>query len=121
MRSHSKVILIDEFEKASKPVYNFFLQLLEEGKFTDSLGREYDLDKYIIIFTSNMPKEKVGYVTFKSERYLEEIKRECPSIKESLTASNIVKIDVSCYSNMRDINSEIMRQITEAIYSEIVK
>ena len=60
MRSHSKVILIDEFEKASKPVYNFFLQLLEEGKFTDSLGREYDLDKYIIIFTSNMPKEKVG-------------------------------------------------------------
>lgn len=148
MRSRSKVILIDEFEKASKPVYNFFLQLLEEGKFTDSLGREYDLDKYIIIFTSNMPKEKVGeylppelrsrfsykcafgplstdeknrYVTFKSERYLEEIKRECPSIKESLTASNIVKIDVSCYSNMRDINNEIMRQITEALYSEIVK
>ena len=148
MRSRSKVILIDEFEKASKPVYNFFLQLLEEGKFTDSLGREYDLDKYIIIFTSNMPKEKVGeylppelrsrfsykcafgplstdeknrYVTFKSERYLEEIKREYPSIKESLTASNIVKIDVSCYSNMRDINSEIMRQITEALYSEIVK
>lgn len=40
MRSRSKVILIDEFEKASKPVYNFFLQLLEEGKFTDSLGRE---------------------------------------------------------------------------------
>lgn len=47
MRSRSKVILIDEFEKASKPVYNFFLQLLEEGKFTDSLGREYDLDKYL--------------------------------------------------------------------------
>ena len=60
MRSRSKVILIDEFEKASKPVYNFFLQLLEEGKFTDSLGREYDLDKYIIVFTSNMPKEKIG-------------------------------------------------------------
>ena len=60
MRSRSKVILIDEFEKASKPVYNFFLQLLEEGKFTDSLGREYDLNKYIIVFTSNMPKEKIG-------------------------------------------------------------
>ena len=60
MRSRSKVILIDEFEKASKPVYNFFLQLLEEGKFTDSLGREYDLNKYIIVFTSNMPKDKIG-------------------------------------------------------------
>ena len=60
MRSRSKIILIDEFEKASKSVYNFFLQLLEEGKFTDSLGREYDLNKYIIIFTSNMPKERIG-------------------------------------------------------------
>ena len=50
--------MIDEFEKAGKAVYNFFLQLLEEGRFTDSQGREYDLNKYIIIFTSNMPKEK---------------------------------------------------------------
>ena len=113
MRSRSKVILIDEFEKASKSVYNFFLQLLEEGKFTDSLGREYDLNKYIIVFTSNMPKEKIGdflppelrsrfnykcafwplstkekeqYVAFKSERYLEKIRCECPEIDGTLKA-----------------------------------
>ena len=148
MRSRSKVILIDEFEKASKPVYNFFLQLLEEGKFTDSLGREYDLDKYIIVFTSNMPKEKIGeflppelrsrfnykcafwplstkekeqYVAFKSERYLEKIKCACPQIDKNLKASDIVYIDVSHYSNMRDINGEIMRQITESLYKQIVK
>ena len=147
MRSRSKVILIDEFEKASKPVYNFFLQLLEEGKFTDSLGREYDLNKYIIVFTSNMPKEKVGeylppelrsrfsykcafwplsdsekekYVVFKSEQYLDNIKKECPEINPSLQVSEIVNIDVSQYSNMRDINSEIMRQITDALYDKIV-
>lgn len=148
MRSRSKVILIDEFEKASKPVYNFFLQLLEEGKFTDSLGREYDLDKYIIVFTSNMPKEKIGeflppelrsrfnykcafwplstkekeqYVAFKSERYLEKIRCECPEIDSDLKASDIVSIDVSRYSNMRDINGEIMRQITDALYEQIVE
>ena len=148
MRSRSKVILIDEFEKASKPVYNFFLQLLEEGKFTDSLGREYDLDKYIIVFTSNMPKEKIGeflppelrsrfnykcafwplstkekeqYVAFKSERYLEKIRCECPEIDSDLKASDIVRIDVSRYSNMRDINGEIMRQITGALYEQIVE
>ena len=146
--SRSKVILIDEFEKASKPVYNFFLQLLEEGKFTDSLGREYDLDKYIIVFTSNMPKEKIGeflppelrsrfnykcafwplstkekeqYVAFKSERYLEKIRCECPEIDSDLKASDIVRIDVSRYSNMRDINGEIMRQITDALYEQIVE
>lgn len=148
MHSRSKVILIDEFEKASKPVYNFFLQLLEEGKFTDSLGREYDLDKYIIIFTSNMPKEKIGeflppelrsrfnykcafwplsskekeqYVAFKSERYLLKIKCKCSEIDGTLRASDIITIDVSRYSNMRDINSEIMRQITDALYEQIVQ
>lgn len=148
MRSRSKVILIDEFEKASKPVYNFFLQLLEEGKFTDSLGREYDLNKYIIIFTSNVPKEKVGeylppelrsrfsykcafwplstrekedYVAFKSECYLDQIKHECCTIDSTLKASDIINIDVSRYDNMRDINSEIMRQITDELYTEIVR
>lgn len=148
MRSRSKVILIDEFEKASKPVYNFFLQLLEEGKFTDSLGREYDLNKYIIIFTSNVPKEKVGeylppelrsrfsykcafwplstrekedYVAFKSECYLDQIKHECCTIDSTLKASDIINIDVSRYDNMRDINSEIMRQITDVLYTEIVR
>lgn len=52
--SKSTVILIDEFEKASQEVHNFFLELLADGKFMDSQGREYDLDKYIIIFTSNI-------------------------------------------------------------------
>lgn len=148
LRSRSMVILIDEFEKASKPVYNFFLQLLEEGKFTDSLGREYDLNKYIIVFTSNMPKEKVSeylppelrsrfsykcsfcplstdekkdYVEFRSRYYLEQIKKECTAVDKNLKVSDIVSIDVLKYSNMRDINSEIMRQITETLYAQIVQ
>lgn len=148
MCSRSKVIFIDEFEKASKSVYNFFLQLLEEGKFTDSLGREYNLDKYIIIFTSNLPKERVGeylspelrsrfsykcafwplsteeknaYVEFKSKCYLDKIKEKCPSIDIELNASDIVKIDVTKFSNMRDINNEIMHQITDALYSKIIQ
>lgn len=147
MHSRSKVILIDEFEKASKSVYNFFLQMLEEGKFTDSLGREYNLDKYIIIFTSNMPKEKIGeylppelrsrfsykcafwpltieekeqYVLFKGEQYLNKIKSKCSAIDHDMKVSDLVKIDVSRYSKMRDINSEIMRQITDALYSGLI-
>ena len=57
--SRSSVILIDEFEKAKKLVYNFFLQLLEDGEFTDSLGRDYNLNKYMIFFTSNMDFSRV--------------------------------------------------------------
>lgn len=51
------VIICDEFEKADSEIKNFFLELLEDGKFTDSMGREYDLNGYIIVFTSNIKDE----------------------------------------------------------------
>jgi ATP-dependent Clp protease ATP-binding subunit ClpA len=57
-RSNLGILLCDEFDKANRPVHNFFLELLEEGIFTDSLGREYDLNGYIIIFTSNIISTK---------------------------------------------------------------
>ncbi len=55
--SDSKVILIDEFEKADIDIFNFFYELLEDGKFTDLTGNEYDLNGYIIIFTTNLSKD----------------------------------------------------------------
>lgn len=56
-KSKVGIVLCDEFEKATRPVFLFFLELLEEGKFTDSMAREYDLDGYIIVFTSNLQNE----------------------------------------------------------------
>jgi ATPases with chaperone activity, ATP-binding subunit len=47
-KSNVGVILCDEFEKTTRPVFSFFLELLEEGKFTDSMAREYGLDGYVI-------------------------------------------------------------------------
>lgn len=56
-QSESKVILIDEFEKADSKVFNFFYELLEDGKFTDRAGIEHNLNQYIIVFTSNLSEE----------------------------------------------------------------
>lgn len=56
-KSKVGVLLCDEFEKTTRPVFSFFLELLEEGRFTDSMAREYDMDGYIIIFTSNLQNE----------------------------------------------------------------
>ncbi|MCE9676844.1 AAA family ATPase [Paraclostridium bifermentans] len=56
--SNSKIILIDEFEKASPSVFHFFYELLEDGKFTDRHGTEHSMDGYIIIFTSNMSRKR---------------------------------------------------------------
>lgn len=56
-KSRVGVLLCDEFEKTTRPVFSFFLELLEEGQFTDSMAREYDMDGYVIIFTSNLSNE----------------------------------------------------------------
>lgn len=58
-RSKSGVILIDEFEKGDSAVWSFFLDLLENGKFTDSQGEEHDLNGYTVVFTSNTPRTEV--------------------------------------------------------------
>lgn len=56
--SKSKIILIDEFERTTASVYNFFYELLEDGKFTDRHGVEHNLKGYIIVFTSNMTESQ---------------------------------------------------------------
>lgn len=52
------IVLIDEFEKATPSVYNFFYELLEDGIFTDRHGVEHNLNEYIIVFTSNMTQSE---------------------------------------------------------------
>jgi len=48
------VVLFDEIEKAHPDVVNLFLQIFEEGRLTDSLGRKVDFRNTIIIMTSNL-------------------------------------------------------------------
>ncbi|MFL6528283.1 MAG: AAA family ATPase, partial [Chthoniobacterales bacterium] len=51
------VVLFDEIEKAHPDVMHLLLQILEEGKITDSLGRKIDFRNTIIIMTSNVGAE----------------------------------------------------------------
>ncbi|WP_066631813.1 ATP-dependent Clp protease ATP-binding subunit [Labilibacter marinus] len=48
------VVLLDEIEKAHPDVFNLLLQVLDEGRLTDSLGRKVDFKNTIIIMTSNI-------------------------------------------------------------------
>ncbi|MBV9127839.1 MAG: ATP-dependent Clp protease ATP-binding subunit [Verrucomicrobia bacterium] len=83
------VVLFDEIEKAHPDVMNLLLQILEEGKITDSLGRKIDFRNTIIIMTSNVgaelikrqtslgfgaPRDEQDYETMKG-KILEESKR----------------------------------------------
>src|SRR5213082_2223820 len=83
------VVLFDEIEKAHPDVMHLLLQILEEGKITDSLGRKIDFRNTIIIMTSNVgaellkkqttmgfgaPREGHDYDSMR-EKILEETKR----------------------------------------------
>lgn len=54
------VILFDEIEKAHPDVFNILLQILDEGRLTDSQGREVDFTNTIIIMTSNAGASKLS-------------------------------------------------------------
>lgn len=131
--SKSKIILIDEFEKATPSVFNLFYELLEDGKFTDRHGIEHDLDGYIIVFTSNMTQKEykkyipdalksrldmIYYFTELEEKekiiYIEEISTD---LIERLGDEFDILVDVLSikekldklveYKNLRDIKREV--------------
>ncbi|MGD0016165.1 MAG: ATP-dependent Clp protease ATP-binding subunit [Verrucomicrobiia bacterium] len=54
------VVLFDEIEKAHPDVMNMLLQILEDGRLTDSLGRKVDFRNCAVIMTSNIGAEQVG-------------------------------------------------------------
>lgn len=53
-RKPYSVILLDEIEKAHPDVFNLLLQVMDEGRLTDSLGRKIDFKNTILIMTSNI-------------------------------------------------------------------
>ena len=52
-RQPFSVVLLDEIEKAHPDIYNTFLQVLDDGRLTDGLGRTVDFRRVILIMTSN--------------------------------------------------------------------
>jgi ATP-dependent Clp protease ATP-binding subunit ClpC len=83
------VVLLDEIEKAHPDVFNILLQILEDGRLTDSFGRKVDFRNTVLIMTSNLgaetikkhgslgftqSKEEINYETMKMH-LLDEVKR----------------------------------------------
>ncbi|MFE5409960.1 ATP-dependent chaperone ClpB [Microbacterium sp. NPDC056569] len=56
-RKHYSVLLLDEIEKAHVDVFNILLQVLDDGRLTDSHGRTVDFRNTVIIMTSNLGSE----------------------------------------------------------------
>jgi len=63
-RSPYSVILLDEIEKAHPDVFNLLLQILDEGRLTDSKGRTVDFKNTVIVMTSNVGSGKSAPIGF---------------------------------------------------------
>ena len=141
--SDTGVILIDEFEKGDSVIYNYFLDVLENGKMTSSQGEDIDLNGYIIIFTSNLTpqafdnflspelRSRFNYVgifqALKNKDKEKFVKRRMSDIigkyndkfeKKLPNYSHTLlckRIDVNEYSNMRDLNQKIREVFVDYI------
>ena len=75
-RNPYSIVLFDEIEKVHKDVFNILLQILDDGRITDSQGRTVDFKNTIIIMTSNLGSEFIlENVPDKDKLVMDELKR----------------------------------------------
>ena len=96
-RKQFSVVLLDEIEKAHPDVFNMLLQVLDDGRLTDSHGRTVSFKNTVIIMTSNAPKDSLKDI-FRPEflNRLDEI-LEFDSLSEAQIAE-IVKLQLKDFS-----------------------
>src|SRR5262249_31779083 len=70
------VVLLDEIEKAHPDVWNSLLQIMEEGRLTDSFGRTIDFKNTILIMTTNIGAEQIATSTNISDIYLKHVRKD---------------------------------------------
>jgi ATP-dependent Clp protease ATP-binding subunit ClpB len=87
------VILFDEIEKAHADVFNILLQILDDGRVTDSQGRTVDFKNAIIIMTSNIGSQYILDVAGEAEHYDEMRRRVMEAMRNSFRPEFLNRID----------------------------
>jgi len=78
------VVLLDEIEKAHPDVFNLLLQVLEDGRLTDGQGRTVDFTNVVLIMTSNLPGDPLGFFRPEFVNRIDEIVRFTALSREDL-------------------------------------
>ena len=124
-RNPYSVVLFDEIEKAHDDVFNILLQILDDGRLTDSKGRMVDFKNTILIMTSNVGATKInkknhqvlGFGTNKDKE--EEIKDQYDKMKESIMGELKQKFKPEFLNRIDDII--VFHPLEEYHIYEIVK
>ena len=110
-RNPYSIVLFDEIEKAHKDIFNILLQILDDGRITDSQGRTVDFKNTIIIMTSNLGSE---YILNKENNLNELIHNE---LKHTFKPEFLNRIDEIIIFN--SLNKNTIYEILDNIIKNI--
>ena len=112
-RNPYSIVLFDEIEKAHKDVFNILLQILDDGRITDSQGRTVDFKNTIIIMTSNLGSE---YILENVENFHELVMNE---LRQTFKPEFINRIDEIIV--FKSLDKNVIYEILDKIIKDIEK
>ena len=110
-RNPYSIVLFDEIEKAHHDVFNILLQILDDGRITDSQGRTVDFKNTIIIMTSNLGSE---YILDNKENSNELVMEE---LKHTFRPEFINRIDEIII--FKSLTKDVVYDILDKIIDEV--
>lgn len=121
------VLLLDEIEKAHPDVFNIMLQILEDGRLTDSKGRLVDFKNCVIIMTSNLGAggidiKKIGFAAANGERGYEQMKQGIlDELKKAFRPEFINRLDdiIVFHKLSEDHTREIVRLMLGSVIKRL--
>lgn len=121
-RNPYSVVLFDEIEKAHGDVFNILLQILDDGRLTDSKGRMIDFKNTILIITSNVGATKINknkVLGFETNKDKEDTRNQYDKMKESIMGELKQKFKPEFLNRIDDII--VFHPLEEYHIYEIVK
>lgn len=117
-RKPYSIILFDEIEKAHPDVFNMLLQILEDGRLTDSHGRVINFENTIIIMTSNAGTSlKANGIGFANDGYRALENRVYDVLKETFRPEFLNRVDETIV--FTELSKEELRQIVDLMLKEV--
>ncbi len=112
------VILLDEIEKAHEDVFNMLLQILDDGRLTDSQGRTVNFENTVIIMTSNAGTSvKSSSIGFSADKAQADEEASKDALKKMFRPEFLNRIDDIIVFNSLDKDS--VKKITSLMLNEI--
>ena len=124
-RKPYSVVLFDEIEKAHPDVFNILLQILDDGRLTDSHGRTVNFKNTIVIMTSNVGANEIkasrlGFGSKDDDKKYEDMKeRQMEALRKKFRPEFLNRIDDTII--FRSLNDDDMTKIVDMLLGQLTK